>query len=139
MTSQARPLRTVGNFTAKDPTQLERQLSQLEQNVDDALRSTVVAFVPVPQPTNTKTAAYVAALDEMVRVNTAAGSVTIVLPVATPQNAGRGIAVARLSAANTLTVAPVSGTVNGAASLALTAAVRLFFLLSDGAGWWSTA
>ncbi len=137
--SLAKPLRTLSNFDTEDPAELARQLSQLEQNVDDAVRSTVASSVAPFQPTSRVTAAYVASIDQLVRVDTVSGNVAVTLPIATVKNAGRTVAIARMSASNTLTVAPVQGTVNGAASLALTAAVRLFFLVSDGVGWWSTA
>ena len=133
------PLRFVGTFNTKEPTELSRQLTQLEQNVDDAIRSTAKATLPVFTPTNRKTTTYTAAVGELVRVDTSAANVSIVLPVATPQNAGQSILVARMSSSNTLTVGSVSGLVNATASLALTAAVRLFVLVSDGVGWWSTA
>lgn len=133
------PLRIIGTYLTDKPVELSRQLSQLEQNVDDAVKSVQRGTQPVFQPTNRKTATYTAAVGELVRVDTSASDVSVVLPVATPQNAGLTIAVARMSAANALTVGSASGLVNGTASLTLTAAVRLFLLVSDGVGWWSTA
>ncbi len=134
---RAKPLRLISSFEAEP--ELERQLCQLETNADDAIRSLAGAALPVLSPTNLKTAAYTAAIDELVGVDTSAASVVITLPKAVPQNAGHVVAIARKSASNTLTVRLIEGTVNGAATLALTAAVRLFILCSDGAAWWSTA
>lgn len=132
------PLRTIGTFRADNPTELERQLSTFEQNVDDAIKSVSRGALPVFTPTNRKVSTYVASIGELVRVDSSAGDVDITIPVPTVDNAGKCIAISRLSASNAVNVASVSGDINGASSLALTAAVQLFVLMSDGVAWWST-
>ncbi len=132
------PLRLVNVFATDSPVELSRQLTTFEANVDDAVRSVSRGALPAFTPTNRKTATYVASVGELVRVDSAAGNVAITVPVATADNAGKCIAISRLSASNAVTAAAVSGDINGAASLTLTAAVKLFVLMSDGVAWWST-
>lgn len=106
--------------------------------MDDAVRSVARGALPVFSPTNRKTATYVASVGELVRVDSSAADVAITLPVATADNAGKCVAISRLSASNAVTAAAVSGDINGGATLTLTAAVKLFVLMSDGVSWWST-
>jgi hypothetical protein len=132
------PLRMINTFQTENSGELSRQLTMFEQNVDDAVRSVSRGALPAFTPTNRKVATYVASVGELVRVDSAAGNVAITVPVPTADNAGKCIAVSRLSASNAVTAAAASGNINGAATLTLTAAVKLFVLMSDGVSWWST-
>lgn len=113
-----------------DFAQAERALPQLEQNVADALARVAEQAQPHLTPTNLKTSAYVAGLDETV---VARGTFIVTLPIAAAQNAGRCVAVELQS--GTVTVVTASGQVQGAASDALSTA-GLYCYVSDGVGWW---
>lgn len=121
-------LRQINQF--KDGAELSRQLSQHEDFVREALGNVAQQAAPKLRPTQTKTAAYTAALDDLV---VAAGTFSVTLPVAKPQNAGREVGV--LVKSGTVTVTVVSGLVQGAATDAL-ATVGLRRYVSDGVGWW---
>lgn len=131
-------MRLLSSFDGDDPEKLSRQLSQLEMNASDAIDATISTSEPRFAPTNKKTGTYVAKVGDFVQVDSSAVDGTVTLPVATTGNAGLRVAVARLSAANTVTVNVAAGKVNQAASVALAAATRLFLYVSDGVNWWGT-
>lgn len=122
----------ISNFETADADRLGRQLPTLEDNINNALSSVAGQALPRFTPTNLKTAAYVAKLDELV---VCAGTFGVTLPVASALNAGRHIAVAVKSGTVTVSVqnAP-SGKVNDAATYTC-AADALFDFVSDGVGW----
>lgn len=120
--------RTVGSFDA-DPA-LARQIQELEDNTADAFDVVRSQAQPRLNPTQAKTSAYTADLDELVRVT---GTFTLRFPVASAINAGRMIGVVVKSA--TVTVVCASGQVQGSTSDSLT--VNGWYLyISDGTGWW---
>lgn len=118
-------LRTLSDFR-----DLQRSLAQLEQNVADAMKRIAAQATPLLTPTNRKTSAYGASLDELV---VAAGTFPVILPIATTQNAGRRVGVEVQS--GTVTVSAASGQVQGGASDALSTVGRYEYE-SDGVGWW---
>lgn len=121
-------LRPISQFDGPDAA--TRRLSQFEGNVKQALDNIAKQAAPLLKPTNLKDSAYVAGLDELVPC---AGTFQVTLPAATFNNAGRSVGVVVRS--GTVTVVPVAGLVQGAASDALaTVGMRLY--VSDGVGWW---
>lgn len=67
-----------------------------------------------------------------------AGGITLTLPATT--NGGRLIAVKKVDAgAGAVTVTPAAGTLDGAASQALTAQFYGIVVTWDGANWWTVA
>lgn len=127
----------LGNFGP--PDQLTRQLAALEGNIDDAFRR-LAAANGILSPTPVKTIAYAAKIGELVPFDTAGASGKVALPVATVDNAGLPVGVIRLSASNTLIVAPPSGTVQGGAADTLPATVGLYLYYPHPVkGWWRRA
>jgi hypothetical protein len=88
--------------------------------------------------TNTITANYNAtAVDQVIKGNTASGSITVYLPTAVG-NEGCRITVIKISANNTLTLdanALYTQTINGAATVALGANWEAIEVVSDNANW----
>jgi len=123
--------KTLGSFDDGDT--LSRQLVQQENNIDVAFKNTAGSALPKLLPTQTKTAAYNAALDELIN---AAGTFTVKLPIALPQNAGRVVGIVLTT--GTVTVMTASTLVQGAATDVLTAA-GAYLYTSDGVGWWRHA
>lgn len=115
------------NFMEKDPL---RALAQLDGAVSRSFANVEAQALPRLVPTNRKTAAYVAQLDDLV---SAAGTFRVTLPVAAPINAGREVGV--IVRSGTVTVATASGRVQGGATDVL-ATVGLRRYVSDGVGWW---
>ena len=73
-----------------------------------------------------------AAPGQVVRVSTESGNVELLLP--RPETVpGREFLVLKMEAANTLTLRPVSGTINAAATLAITAAGATWIYCDGGA------
>jgi len=120
--------REVGSFEAESP--LDRQLTQLEENASRAFASVALQARSKLKPTETKTEAYTAKLGELVVTS---GTLTVTLPVATPQNAGEVVGVLRQS--GTVTVMAASGLVQGAATDSLGTS-GLYRYESTGVGWW---
>ena len=70
-------------------------------------------------------------------VDTTAGNVTVTLPDATTMTADTQFIVKRTTGgANTLTVTAESGTIDGAASHAITAQYASYSYVSDGQNYW---
>lgn len=75
--------------------------------------------------------------DDFLLADTASGSVTLTMPRVAGCR-GTWFMAKKLTAANTLTVAAAAGeTIDGAASVALTAQYASVRLYSDGATWWT--
>ncbi len=73
--------------------------------------------------------------DDLLLVDTSAGSVTLTLPAASTVR-GQWFEVKKLTAANTLTLDPAgSETIDGAATLAWTAQYQCYTVYSDGTTW----
>lgn len=122
--------RTIGSFDADKPEQLGRQIQALEDNVSAALGRSAAQALAKLSPTNRKTAAYVAALGELV---IAAGTFTVTLPVSSSKNQGELVGVVVES--GTITAITPGGTVQGGTSDSLPAS-GLFLYESTGTGWW---
>jgi hypothetical protein len=123
-------LRRISQFQ-QDGSDQQRQLSQLEGNVTDAIAEVVVNVAFRLRPTSVKTANYQAQLNDLVICD---GTFGVLLPTASKMNAGRAVAVLRKS--GTVTVSCATSQVQGAASDALaTTGLRVY--ISDGVGgWW---
>jgi len=67
--------------------------------------------------------------------NTTSGNITITLPSPTGLT-GRFYIIKKTSANNTLTISPTSGTIEGAASIALTANYSYRIVMSNGSNWY---
>lgn len=107
------------------------EVATLEGNVSDALDRVATAATPLLAPTNLKTANYIASLDEEVICS---GTFTVQLPVAAPKNAGRRVGVTVQS--GTITVIPITGTVQFGTSDVLSDVGRYEYE-SNGAGGWT--
>ena len=131
-------LRKITMFEGATPEALKRQLNALEENAGEAVRQLGAAILPVFKPTR-REGTYNVPLGEFSIVDTTAAAGVAYLPVSTPQNGGRCVALMKTSASFTLTAAVTEGTVSGAASEALGTAGKLYLFMSDGAGgWWRT-
>ncbi len=126
----------IREFTTGNALALKDQLQRFEQNVRDAvLKLDAQAEMP------TKLASIVTAsggspkLGDVTRYDTTSASVEAILP-APSAVVNRWFPVIKMVSANTLTFRPVSGTINGAATLAITA-VGLRWLYSDGSAWFA--
>lgn len=74
--------------------------------------------------------------EDIVLVDTTAGSVTLTLPLAASVR-GQWFEFKKLVAANTLTLDPAgSETIDGAATLAWTTQYQSYTVFSDGTEWW---
>jgi hypothetical protein len=74
--------------------------------------------------------------DDIVLVDTTAGSVTLTLPAAATVR-GQWYEFKKLVAANTLTLDPANAeTIDGAATLAWTTQYQCYTVYSDGTEWW---
>lgn len=123
--------RELNQFHTDKPQELGRQLSQHEDFVAAALKNVADGAFPLFVPTQRKTAAYTAKLDEVVVAN---GTFTVTLPAPTAQNAGRMVAV--LVESGTITVKTSNAAlVQGAPSDTLPVA-GLFLYESTGVAWW---
>lgn len=71
---------------------------------------------------------------EIRRLAPRSGGQTVVLPAAAPSNAGQSVALF-VSGLGTLTVTPVTGTINGASALTFAAGTYSLALFSDGTTW----
>lgn len=106
-----------------------RAVADLEANVGDAFDRVADQVMPKLTPTNLKTAAYAASLDELVVAN---GTFPVSLPVATATNAGHQIGV--LVKGGTVTVTSQSGVQGGASDALATVGLRRYE--STGTDWW---
>ena len=102
------------------------------------LREIVFPLAHLVLQSVTKTgASTLTAADRLVYGDTSGGSFTLTLPAASAVQPRTVISVSKVGAAGTLTVAAASGgTINGAASLALTTDGARVDLVSDGVSKW---
>lgn len=124
--------RTVTSYDTDDQDRLARELSQLEDNIAAAMDRIATTALPKLAPTQLKTSAYAAKLDDLV---IASGTFGVVLPVATNQNNGRVVGIVVKSGA--ITVTSLSK-IQNATSDALSAA-GLYLYVSTGVDWWRAA
>lgn len=90
-------------------------------------------YATVPT-TVTKTANYTTTWGEVVLANANGGAFTVTLPAATA--ARSRITVKKTdSSANAVTIAPAAGTIDGAASVQITAQYEARDFVSDGSNW----
>jgi hypothetical protein len=83
---------------------------------------------------STKTGAYtVITSDGVILGDTTSAGFTITLPTAV--GATKQYTIKKIVAANTLTIASTSGTIDGSASLAITAQYTALTFVSDGTNW----
>ncbi len=125
-------LQTVRAFAAAD---LQRDLAQLERNVEQWTREAADRVVERFDVSAVVSATYTAAVGELVRYDTSGGAFVILLPSPSQVLAGRTIAYRNVggSATNVTFDAP-TGNVDGTDTLA-TAGSGL--LVCDGEAWWS--
>lgn len=87
-------------------------------------------------PVATKTAAYtLTTADRVILANTSGGAFTLTLP--TPSGAtGIPFQIKQKAGANTLTVAPTTGTIDGAGALVFPGANAAYTFVSDGSNYY---
>lgn len=124
------------DFPAGNPLALREALQRFEANVGRAFESVrdllERPFTATPRPI--VKAGFMALPGLMTRCDTSAGSFELGLPDPS-RIAMRECLVVKLVAANTLTLRPVAGLINGSATAALTAA-GAYRIYSDGGGYW---
>ncbi len=128
--------RTVSEFATTNPTELGRQLSQLEDGHEEALSKVAALAEPTPTVSGRKRATDLAKLDELTLADATSANVMVLLPTPSTKIAGKSLVVIAVSAANNVIVQPVAGLVNGAASLTIAAVGATRFYCS-GEGWYA--
>lgn len=126
----------IREFPTDSPPALKEALSRLERNVEAQFFSVVQAIdAPLQVAERISSSGRTALPGQATPVDTSAGSLTVLIPspAATKR---KTLVLIKTSSANTLTVQPVSGAINGAASLAITA-IGARVLYSDGEGYWA--
>lgn len=122
-------LRKISQFQP-DGTEQRRQLSQLENDIAEAIEAVIVRAAARFKPTVTQITDFRAGINDLV---VCAGTLTVLLPTANKANAGRSVAVLRKS--GTVTVTAVTSKIQGSASETLTTnGLRVY--VSDGLDWW---
>ncbi len=129
-------LKKVKQFSQDE---LLRQLVQLEENIDIALKAIINAMAIKLRPTNRKTETYAAKVFDLVMVDTTAGDVSITMPAPSPLNAGQTIGIVTLSASNNVNLSSADGrdTLNGGATDLVGGSIKLTTYISSGEGWYS--
>lgn len=138
-------MKHVVEFHTDDPVKLARELPDLEDNVDRALRDLAAATVPQAvidsfQPLGSVTIAPLLP-DHQLSIDTTQGNAIAVLPAVTPANFGRRFVLVKRALANQINVtcADPNATHNAVAfpiiMAAATAGVRVFYC--DSAGYYS--
>ncbi len=86
-----------------------------------------------------KTGAYTALMsDFIIRVNPTGAGFTVTLPTASATTKDKQFIIKNVSAStNTITIAPATGTINGAASVTNTTAYGTTRVVNDGSAWWT--
>lgn len=114
------------------PDKLVEQLSRFEGNISEALDMVENGSLAVFTPVTATTAVHQAVIGELVNVP---GACTVQLPVASIQNAGRGMVIVhRQSASGTVSVWSIQN-IEGAASDTLPAVVGTWLYVSLGDSW----
>lgn len=136
-------MKRITEFHTKDPVKLDRELSQLEDNVDLALREFAAAATPQAgvdsfQPIGAVTIASLLP-DRQLSIDTSLGNAIAVLPPLATANFGRQFVLIKRVAANQISVSCADPDVlhNGGAFPIVLAAtgVRLFYC--DARGYYS--
>ena len=120
----------------QDIKELVRQLNQFEQNVSDSFVRVGDQFLPRLSPTPNQRANYVAKIGDLVELDSSGGNLIVTFPAAAKGTEGVALGLVRLSGSNTITLVPVSGKINGAATVTLSTTVKAYLFVSDGSGWW---
>lgn len=132
-------------FTTKDPAKLSQELDRLVVAVQTELRAlerkTRPRFALADQVSGRAggtVVSRVVAFDTIVPVNSANGSVDLLLPAATRGDADRSFIVERLNTANVVRLQAGTRVVNNSASVVTLPAVRAAYVVSwDGLGFWT--
>jgi hypothetical protein len=122
-----------GASVGDDKDQALRYAEQLEENIEAAFRRVEDGFLRKLDPQDTTERSVTAKIGQLI---VAKGTLTVTLPVATRDNAGRPVAVATL--AGVVTVQAQTGqSLNGSATAAVAAAdgMKLFWSLGDKWGY----
>jgi hypothetical protein len=153
-------MRKIRNFTnptdARTAQQLTTQIATFETNVDAevtdlrqkklelsviataASKEQTVSHTDPPGTTVLVPGSLDLAPGESLGVDTKSASLTVRLAAPSAKNAGQIAVLVKRDAANTVTLDPNGAAlINNAPTLALTA-VGLYFILSDGEGYWAS-
>lgn len=113
---------------------LKRGVSAFEDETSKAFSRVADQAFPKLIPTDVKTSDYAAQLDDLVLVDSSTGgTIKISLPVATPDNRGRGIGIVRLSSAGIIILLSQTDIDGAGTSLIMPLTVGLYMYLSEGA------
>jgi len=123
------------DYDTKSPEQLKEQLQDLERRIekglDDAEKRVLSRTVRINAATSP---AVTHGIDELIVADTAAGSVTLLLP--DPAKVPRRVLyAAKASTSNILIFQPISGTVNRTPTFGVTTR-GLHAVMSDGVEYW---
>jgi hypothetical protein len=121
-----------------NPQKLIEQLSRLEDSTTSELASLDDWKLDRFEPAPIMGVAYTAKIGQLVVADTSRHAVLIDLPIATAQNAGKQVAIAKTSASYALTARAIGQTVCGATTDTLPAANTVYLYLSTGSAWLRT-
>lgn len=127
-------MKTVAVFTEKDAA-LDRALTEFQSNVDAALRQLErgASVDPLVVQVRRQTGSLVR-VGQIAVVDGSANS-ELLLAKPLPNDEGRSVFVVKQNAAGTLTLRPISSTVNGAATASLTSVGRYELQVAGGQYW----
>lgn len=132
---------TVRRFVS-DPKEadLNRRLVQFEENVENALAEVEAVSQPLPKlsadAATVVTGTVQAAWDTTLRVDTSSAAIEVQLPGPSATKDGHSVRIIKTnSGGSALTVRPISGNVQGAATHAPTA-IGAHTYVTDGTDWW---
>lgn len=129
-------MRQVGEFHPGDDSRLAEELSRLEENASNAIDALVASAArPYAIGLPISRSGQTAVASKLARVDTTGGDVELFLPRA-EDGASQAFPVAKMVAGNTLILRPLTGTINGAAFLNITAE-GLRTVIGDGSGYWA--
>lgn len=127
-------MRGISQFSS-DIKELAAQLSRFENNVQEALDTVENGSLAVPSAGLAANPSYVARIGQVVKIM---GACAVMLPVATVQNEGQIVVLARRSAVGAVTATAPGQLVNGLATDVLPLAVGAWIYMSTGDGWQRT-
>lgn len=129
-------LEKVRRWATGQPAELAEQLARFESSADRTFAE-LARGLPArydPALTGVNAAAF---WGVQLSVDTTLGSVVVFLPKANPDDRAKTLLLIKKVSANTMTLQPVSGLINGAASLGKTS-VGLYVVSFDGENYWVT-
>lgn len=127
-------MRQIGSFQTDDPKRLDRQLSDLEDNIEHEVDDIRASFVPNFKITPIIKGNGVYSTGIALIADTSVGAYSVLL--SNPANKVPGLMLVVNKGAANLTLRPLTpALINAATTVVL--GVGMFLLLFDGTNWWS--